>query len=310
MTQQKVIKYCPSESKSNESMGVLFFNLGNRCMLRAFVAMYTLRKYYAGEAAIMLSEDDEFSNVVIDNLKPFNITPHFYKPVVKCRKNTGYTIKPDVLRQSPFYTTIYSDTDVIFKADPSVIFNTVKENKLVLTRYRDWVTTGRGMSKRIKSLSDMLPPEQIQAALDYGTAINTGVVGYQASEIKDFFDDWVKTTLKGEGRFIIDELVCQCICYKYEHAILEAAWNYSCREKDFTNSKIIHFHGRKHARPERFASGKLWLEQYDELKKSKIIPKETMNKLIQWDRQVKKYEASTKKLVTIEKWYPSPVKEL
>ena len=286
-----VITYNPIKNEA-ESKGVLFFNIGSNCLLRTFVAIYTLRKHYEGDAAILLSKNDEHSQFVIDNMKTFDIQPHWYEPIVECKRNTGYTIKPHVIEQSPFDVTLYSDTDVIFKDDPSELFDITRKHNLVFTPYRDWVTTGKGMSRRIKKLSDIIPPDQIQASLDYGTALNTGVLGFTRNNTQAFFKDWIETTLKGEGRFIIDELVCQCICHKYPHALVSNEWNYSCRENDCSPGKIIHFHGRKHARPERYKNSILWIEQFNLLRNSGILSDETMKQLIQFDRYVRRYEKS------------------
>jgi len=146
------------------------------------------------------------------------------------------------------------------------------------------------MSKRIISLSDILPKEQIIKALDYGTAINTGILGYKKNESKDFFNDWIETTYKGKCRFIIDEIACQCICYKHKHILVGQEWNYSCRETDMSRGKIIHFHGRKHAQPDKYPSSKIWIKEFREFIDKHVLPNDMLSKLVSWDKHVKRLE--------------------
>jgi len=280
------VRYCQNNLNNK---GILFFNIGKGCILRLIVSIYSLRKYYTGVVGVLLCEDDECSDIVIEALKPFNVETYWFKRTLNLKRNTGYTIKPEVLSQSPYGLTLFCDSDTIFTCSPECLFKVIDENDLILTSYRDWKTTGSRIAKRIKSLRDILPPEQIQKSLEYGTAINTGVVGYRRSVLEEFFQEWVETTLKGSGRFIIDEIACQCIAYKYKHKLIETVWNYSCREKNMNDAKIIHYHGRKHARPDRYASGFIWLDTLDELEKTGIVDADHLKTFAKWDRYVRRY---------------------
>jgi len=280
------VKYYQNDPQTR---GITFFNIGKRCVLRLVVSIYSLRKYYTGTIGVLLWEDDEISKTVVDALKPFNVEIYWFKQTLSLKRNTGYAIKPEVLHQSPYDITVFCDSDTLFKTSPECLFDFVDKHDLFLTPYLDWITTGSRIAKRIKSLRDIVPPEQIQQSLDYGTALNTGVVGYKKSATEAFFKEWIALTLKGSGRFIIDEIACQCMCFHHKHTLVGAEWNYSCREKDMNNAKIIHYHGRKHARPDRYASGNLWLDELNELEKTGIIGADYLKSFIKWDRYVRKY---------------------
>jgi len=281
-----VIKYRQNQFLNE---GILFFNIGTSCLLRLTLAIYSLRKYFNGKVAVLLEETDANLNFIEQCLYKFNILKfYFERPDLKCQKNNGYTIKPFVLNLSPFETTVFSDADVLFRDNPQELIDLTRKENLIFTPYRDWVTTGKMMNKRIISLSDILPKEQISKALDYGIAINTGVLGYNKHGSEEFFNDWIDTTYKAKCRFIIDEIACQCICYKYSHVLTDKKWNYSCREKDMSKGKIIHFHGKKHARPNKCPASKIWIEEFDEFIGKKILPNDISAKLINWDKYVRR----------------------
>lgn len=274
-----------------ETRGILFFNIGKRCILRLIVSIYSLRKYYTGVVGVLLCDDDKISPIVVDALKPFDVDIYWFKRTLSLKRNTGYAIKPEVLYQSPYDLTLFCDSDTLFTCSPECLFEEIDKNDLILTSYRDWSTKGPRMAKRIRSLRDILPDEQIQKSLEYGTAINTGVVGYRKKATEDYFKDWIEVSLKGKGRFIIDEIACQCICYKYKHKLVESIWNYSCREKNMDTAKIIHYHGRKHARPDRYESGNLWLYELSELERTGIVDEDYLKTFVSCDRYVRKYRA-------------------
>jgi len=274
--------------KSEINKGVLFFNTGSSCLLRLFVSVFSLRRYYDGNIGVLLNSDDELNKEIEKNLTLLNVqTYYFNKPELNCKRNGGYTIKPYVLSQSPFDHTMFVDSDTIFCSKVSDFFDFIEKYDLVITPYKDWITTGRKINGRIMRFADLFSPEELKKIIEYKFAINTGVVGY-SKNTKEFFEEWVRKTFEGQGRFIVDELIAQCICYKYKHYLADQTWNYSCRNIKFDTAKVIHFHGRKHARLHRCQSAMIWINTFIDFVNSGVIDKEFEQKIINSDRQVRK----------------------
>ena len=268
---------------------VVFFNMGTSCLMRLFVALRSLRKYYNGHVIVlMIIDDDPLVPVIEEDLRGLfqvQVTklPKVILDNVGCNKNTGYTIKPTIFKIGLSATDkmICSDSDVLFRTSPEPLFDMLGDNEVLVTQYRNWRSDGRMMSKRIRGFSDIFPAEEIDKAINAGPAINTGIFGVSVNSFR-FMNDWQKYTISAKCRFIVDEIICQCIYFNYKHKVLDETWNYSCLNDNFDDAKIIHFHGKKHARLHIPAS-KIWLTEFQQFVEAELLPQDHMTEYVRND---------------------------
>jgi len=251
------------------SKGVFFFNFGNKCALRMMVAAYTLRKHYSGNATVCLAED-EYVGEMTEDLGRLGVDVTYFPLKSPCKRNTGYTIKPEIINKTPYDITLAVDTDVVFLTNVDPLIAQIKDSPTLLTQFSNWISSGQRLKKRINSLGDVLPKKQIEEALVAGPAINTGVLGITKGESDEFMKDWIETTYKGKCRFIVDEIACQCMFFRHKTKVLDSVWNCSAVFDDIKKAKILHLHGRKHATTKR-PSGRLWWKCTGELIDSGLL---------------------------------------
>ena len=85
--------------------------------------------------------------------------------------------KTEICQDSPYDLTIFIDTDTIILGDISELFEEAKSHDLVIPHFAGWKSSGGTIKKRIERYSP-LKPEYIQAAINYGPAVNTGVFAW------------------------------------------------------------------------------------------------------------------------------------
>ena len=85
---------------------------------------------------------------------------------------------------SPYKLSVFIDADTVVLADPSPLFGLAEKHEFCCTQFSNWVTTGPKVKNRIMAWADLITPEQLDAALNFGAAINSGVLAFKkGSEI-------------------------------------------------------------------------------------------------------------------------------
>lgn len=245
--------------------GVVYFNMGTKCLVRLCVSLYSLRKVYDGPVAVMsCGSDGGICERIAKDLDANLLTI----PVKQLRKNSAYCAKPSLWRHSPFETTLLIDSDTIVARDVRPMLDSISDSPQVLvTHFSDWVTTGKMISGRILKWRgvkcDGLNVESmIDRSLDRPhAAINTGVVGW-STRSKAFLKDWEQLTNAGAHCPFTDELAAQLLVRDHDHLLCDDRYNCSPlfgRNKDL--AVIWHFHGKKHLRDVALP---IWLPVYQE----------------------------------------------
>lgn len=243
------------------SRGLIMFNFGDKCVLRMLVALNSLRKVYNGNITVLIANNDGNEKSVFDAVSIFDIDIQWYTLDRICRRNLSYSIKPSIISLTPYDETIFTDTDVLFRNNPAEIFD-IMGDKVFLTQFSRWTTDQRVIRKRIKRFEKLISAEQLENALTNKPAINTGIIGFSKNN-SDFIKEWIELTLSAKGKFIADEIACQCMFFKHDCFVSGTEWNSSARYDKCADAKIIHFHGKKY-KPDSEAT-KLWLSELDEV---------------------------------------------
>lgn len=222
--------------------GVICFNCGTKMIPRMIVCLRSLRKHYQGNITLFL-EGLHDAQLVKDLEKRFNlnivyreVSPSTHKALVR---------KTEICQDSPYDISMFLDTDTIVLGDFSEMFEAAKDHDLAIPHFAGWSSSGGTISGRIKRYAPY-KPDYIQAAINYGPAINTGIFAWPKHT--PIFKEWLDIASWGEGKmFIADEVACQLILPKYNVKVLGTRCNVSVlHDPNTPDPRIVHFHGKKH----------------------------------------------------------------
>lgn len=254
---------------------VLYYNRGQKCIIRLLVSIASLRKHYDGD--IILAHQDEPNDYLAKRLKKYNVEVRLTN---KSTVNNALADKPDLGRYVDDYDLVlYVDSDTLFLNSIDEIWQLIKTYGFLVTHFSDWKTKGGMIERRIREWEKVLPQEEIEKAVEYGKAVNTGVFGfsrqYRTSEYNIFLE-WHDLTLEGQKenctRRMVDELACQVLLHKYPHIMVNVNWNMSAKfGEDNGYVKIVHYHGYKHVFKDDFPLCVYWYNQWKELVDEKHI---------------------------------------
>lgn len=280
--------------------GVIYFNLGSKCLSRLMVSIFSLRKHYDGPVTILSTGDE--SNSFCKNFKDcgMNIDVKFVTfPNVKDGRNAVFLQKSSVNDHTPYDLSIFLDSDTIVKGDISELFSLAESHDFVVPQFSDWTTETRAIVKRTESWK-ALYPSLVEQALKPAPAVNCGIFAFKKN--CKFMVDWCAAITPGRDNFIPDETGMQAILHKYKHIVADQKFNCSCKysKPEGKDTRIIHYHGRKHCRTGKDGSliygGKIWVDTLNE-----AISKNFMNIkdfIPGNDRQLKSYLKSSKQKAT------------
>lgn len=245
--------------------GVLYYNYGLGCLPRLVVSLYSMRKHYSGPI-VVLSDGEQSHQACKEISKESRLEVEVRECDFEVRhgRNHHYLSKCRLHEYTPFDTTVYVDSDTLIRGDISDLAPIAAKNEFVVTQFSNWVTTGRTITKRINDWAKIRPNDMVKA-LQYGPAVNTGVMAFQKNA--KFMLDWFRIARKGRKLFIPDETSCQVVLWRYPHKVVEWWYNASCRYDDVSDPKVrvIHYHGRKHCRAGLPHNAKLWWDTYKEI---------------------------------------------
>lgn len=238
-----------------DSRGVCYFNINTKCLVRLLVSLHSLRKHYSGSVTILNGGGDDG---ICDRIGRACGADVLSIPIVQRRKHTAYTTKAGLWKFSPYETTLLIDSDTVVagKVEPLLELGE-KSPGIVVTRFADWISTGRCMSGRISKWRgvkcDGIDVEQlIDDSLDAPhAAINTGVVCWDKTYGREFLQDWDRLTVAGWLCPFGDELAAQILLRKHKHTLIDDRCNCSPLYGTNKNKAVIwHHHGSKHLRAE------------------------------------------------------------
>lgn len=250
--------------------GIIYYTRGTKCLIRLAVSLYSLRKVYRGDVAVMFEGESPpqwFFNAMLVN-KYVEIPPAPAALVQKSR----------LWKWAPYDTNLFIDADTLVLEDPTPLFAEIEKTGFAVTRFADWISTGKKIGGRIKCWKDLVPEKVIDDALAYGPAINTGVFGFQKNH--PMLPAWDKLTTAGHKHprdimaRTLDETACQVLAAQFRVTVMDQRWNYSVNYGVGDSIAIGHAHGGKHVMPGNRLCD-LWKDCYWEMRHKNLIPSET-----------------------------------
>lgn len=272
------------------SDGVIVYNIGTKMLVRLCVMLHSLRENYEGNVSIIAD------SCSYDTCK--DISERYKVDIIKAdfpqlEKNTAYLNACLMPTVTPYDNTLWIDSDCVVLKKFSEIFKDIRDSKFVISQFSNWTTYKGLVYKRIKSWRKFYP-EMIDKALSFGPAINCGVFGFSSDS--QLAKDWYEKALPGRKGFIPDETCCQLMLPFYDHKILDPIYNTSCKFGEVTkDTKIIHFHGRKHCRiknGEFLFNSELWYDKFEEVSKDGFV-----REFIKYDHQLRRHIIEYKSIV-------------
>lgn len=236
---------------NNESRGIIMFNRGDGCCVRAIVAMNSIRRFWKGPATFYLEtpyprEFDEackFFNFDIIH----NEEKHEYKTLIR---------KTDMFGNPPYDRTLWLDADMVVVGSITEMFDMLDDCDCVIPHFCGWHSDGKIISKRIRRFDGIAEKRHFDKSLLHHPAVNTGILSFKKSDKwKKFVEYWVDLADRGSKKhiFIADEVAFQILYPSADEwginvKIAPTDYNVSVLH-DHDQSKdrrVIHFHGKKH----------------------------------------------------------------
>jgi hypothetical protein len=226
------------------SEGILYFSVGNKCIVRALISVFTLRQHYQGPVTLMTAGHQP--ELFLTLMKRMGVT---VQPIEVDSKLHPLVIKASLWRYTPYDVTMFLDADTIILRPIDEYFNKIREHTYCTGEFAGWRSDAGGtITKRIRNFSKVCPQADIDAAIKYGPAVNTGIHGY--TKDAPILKEWEELSSKGYSAgcsVIPDEIACQILIPRYPHWVAPVEWGVSVKYgKIDENSKILHLHGRKH----------------------------------------------------------------
>jgi hypothetical protein len=239
--------------------GVIYFNVGTKCLHRLAVSLRSMRRIHSGPCAALCADEcprwfAELARALDVELRAFD--PEGLPPLV---------LKARLHRHSPFDRSLFIDADTLVTGRFDELFDLIGEYGFAVGRFAGWRTKGRTIASRIAAMAPACGPAMVAAALAYGPAVNTGVFGF--TKDSKFLEPWADLTLRahelGCSR-IPDELACQMLLPAIRSATFDERYGESVKfGKLGPTTRIVHYHGRKHA--QGFPACGEWKRAYWEL---------------------------------------------
>ena len=252
---------------------VLYYNRGSKCCLRLLVSLYSLRKVYSGNVLLVLEGEQPiwFMRIICRYFPEVEI-----KEIKRSNTKNTLNVKSSLWRYSDYDLTMFLDSDTIVLRSIDKFFDLIQKGGFVTTKFCDWVTSGSKMRHRILSWKPVLPQEYLDAAIDFGPAVNTGVNGWR--KMDPFLIQWEEMCALGAPHKcsdrVADEIACQLLLHTNDHKLGGPEWNTSVKfGKETPETKIIHYHGQKHV--EQFPMCDHWKNTYKEMIRLGILEANT-----------------------------------
>jgi hypothetical protein len=244
----------------NLTRGVIVFNAGTKCLPRLIVCLKSLRKHYAGNLTVFL-EGYHDENLIDGIRKNFNADVVYREKSPS--DSRALLRKIEICRDSPYDLSMVLDSDTVVVGDFTEIFEAAKGHDLAIPHFAGWSSSGKTISGRIRGYAP-LKPEYIDAAVNYGPAINCGVFAWQKGT--PIFDEWLPIAKWGDDVakiYIADEVCCQLLLPRYNVNVIGTRCNVSVIHDPGTpDPRIIHMHGKKHVHEE--PKCRFWIQEFVE----------------------------------------------
>ena len=219
---------------------VIYYNSGTKCLVRLAVSIASLRDHYKGD--IVVYNQGTSHPLLTDLSKIYSFRLHSFPH----SSEKALVTKVHILKLLQHEEVVFLDADTLVRQPLTQMFEWVRQYGAVFTNFEDWFTRGRTIQRRINGWRGIIGNEYIEQALNYGTAINTGVFGIKNDH--PIIEPWCELARIGgqNDLFIPDEISAQILIPSFEHYLAPKEYNRSARYGKSDGCVVAHFHGRKH----------------------------------------------------------------
>lgn len=226
--------------------GVVYYNIGEKCMIRILVSLSSLREVYSGDVTLLAegAQPEWF-------LRAFRVLGGKVHRMKVSDEVPALVRKARLHEHSPYDVTMFLDADTLVLKPIDEYFAKIEKHKFCTGEFAGWVTSGRKIGGRIRGFAGVCSKKTVRDALAYGKATNTGVFGF--TKDAPILAEWRQVTTDGWKNHrsrIPDEVGCQMLLPKYEHWLAPVKWGVSVKHGEMPPEDemiIVHYHGRKHA---------------------------------------------------------------
>lgn len=224
--------------------GIIYLNAGKKMLPRLVVSICSLQKYYSGSICILSMGED--SHDICSNIcKSLNIEFIKVDKNLNC-KHYYWFEKSRIHLYTPYNNSIFIDSDTLIVNNFNELFEEIDKHDFIVPQFSNWISSGRKISKRLKSWNH-IDPGLVKQTIDSGfPSVNVGVYGFKKTA--EFMQHWFDFTIQNPTAPLPEEASCHLLLQKYKGTIISSKYNCSCKHDDPTtlDTKIIHYHGRKH----------------------------------------------------------------
>ena len=251
------------------SNGVIYLNQGEKCLIRLLTSIYSLRKHYMGNVTVM--QYGVYPPFLKDMLTNMNVN-------MLCSDDTSIhplVRKASLWRETPYDVTLFIDADTLVVKPIDIVFKKVLRSKFAVYQFAGWKSSGGMISARIEGFKGCLTEKELKDAINYGSAVNTGIFAFtKDAPILPFWEALTRKGAEHNCSRIPDEIACQILLPKFPVKILPPEWGVSPKydtAKFKDNAVIYHYHGQKHCLPE-LPLCREWENTYKEMVDRFAIP--------------------------------------
>lgn len=245
--------------------GILYFNQGQKCLIRQLVSLHSLRKHWQGSAALVNAGPAH--DLLVEGCQRCGVDlleyEHYPSPVLAA--------KVWALQKTPFVETFFLDADTVIVGELASYFDFLEGRDFVFTQFSDWLASEGLVHKRIESWRGIgVVADELLDRAQEGPAINLGSFAYRKHS---FLEKWLAVTMAGarHGRFIPDEIAAQIHLPLLNCVVAPAIWGVSVRYGfEEPENRVIHYHGNKHNRD--FPLCALWRRGYESIREVYGLP--------------------------------------
>lgn len=251
-----------------ETRGVIMYNRGTKCVVRAIVSLCSLRQHYKGPITFFL--EDPYPIEFEDVCKFFGANIERIPET----KTKSLIRSAEICKATPYDRTLFLDCDTLITGPVDEMLDYLDDYDVAIPHFAYWWSDGGIIQSRIDKFNDVIPVqgEIYEKATERNPAINTGVLSYRKGA--PFLNEWIELALKANDKklFIPDEVAFQILYPSHDNIfIAPPKFNVSVKlDKGRTEDvRVIHFHGKKHVLDDN-ALADLWKAKFQEMRSQNI----------------------------------------
>jgi hypothetical protein len=257
------------------SRGYIFYNLGRAYIARMIVAIHSLRKFYNGPITIFNSGDEG-----VELLSPLsevdkNIDVKAIKFGTPKGASTPFLEKANLHEYTPYYTSIFYDSDVLFIQSVNDLFDAADKHGFVMTSIVPldgepaWrkLAAPRLWERLYKNWVGIFPEDIVKRALEEVPWSSSGVVAFKKES--GLAMRWYEKSLQGRNNKYCEQVCMNIMAVAEAHAVMDTSYNWVCKHPLHKDVKVIHYFKSKHCVPNGkggwHLNGDLWVKEFKEI---------------------------------------------